>query len=151
VPRIVPHRHAGRWLTAAVMVLGFLLGTVLAVMRLSANPELRWLNIGALYPTLDLGVPFGPQFLTVKAVQTYQVIPLLMVAALWYIAVTTVLSAGQFHVEWYYARGSSRALPPTPPQRLRGHVTAVRHRLSAATAADARPARDASGATSSPR
>jgi polar amino acid transport system permease protein len=226
------------WLTGAVMVLGFLLGTVLAVMRLSANPVLRtlswgyvwifrstpllvqllfWFNIGALYPTLGLGVPFGPQFVTVKTVnllgptltavigltlhetayaaevvrggilsvdpgqteaaqalglsrrrtlrrivvpqamrsivptagnmligtlkgtsivsvlavhdllysvqlvynQTYQVIPLLMVATLWYIAVTTVLGAGQFYVERHYARGDARALPPTPLQRLR--------------------------------
>ncbi|MDQ0809680.1 polar amino acid transport system permease protein [Streptomyces sp. B3I7] len=225
------------WLTGAVMVLGFLLGTVLAVMRLSVNPVLRtlswgyvwifrstpllvqllfWFNIGALYPTLGLGVPFGPQFVTVKTVnllgptltavigltlhetayaaevvrggilsvdsgqteaaqalglsrrrtlrriivpqamrsivptagnmligtlkgtsivsvlavhdllysvqlvynQTYQVIPLLMVATLWYIAVTTVLSTGQFYIERYYARGNARALPPTPLGRL---------------------------------
>ncbi|MFF0732852.1 amino acid ABC transporter permease [Streptomyces chartreusis] len=304
LPRIVPRRHAGRWLTAAVallvfamvlnsvirndafqwdvvgryfttsavldglllslwltavvMVLGFLLGTLLAVMRLSANPVLRtlswgyvwifrstpllvqllfWFNIGALYPTLGLGIPFGPQFLTVKTVnllgptltavigltlhetayaaevvrggilsvdsgqteaaqalglsrrrtlrrivvpqamrsivptagnmligtlkgtsivsvlavhdllysvqliynQTYQIIPLLMVATLWYIAVTTVLGIGQFYVERHYARGDSRTLPPTPLQRLRGQLTTVRIRLSAATAADARP------------
>ncbi|MDC0766568.1 amino acid ABC transporter permease [Streptomyces sp. HD] len=305
LPRIVPRRHVGRWLTAAValllfamvvnsvvrndafqwdvvgryfttsavldglllslwltavvMVLGFLLGTVLAVMRLSANPVLRtlswgyvwifrstpllvqllfWFNIGALYPTLGLGIPFGPQFLTVKTVnllgptltavigltlhetayaaevvrggilsvdsgqteaaqalglgrrrtlrrivvpqamrsivptagnmligtlkgtsivsvlavhdllysvqliynQTYQIIPLLMVATLWYVAVTTVLSAGQFYVERYYARGNSRALPPTPVQRLRGHLTSVHQRLTAATSAGTRPA-----------
>ncbi|MGW6792145.1 amino acid ABC transporter permease [Streptomyces chartreusis] len=246
------------WLTAVVMVLGFLLGTLLAVMRLSANPVLRalswgyvwifrstpllvqllfWFNIGALYPTLGLGIPFGPQFLTVKTVnllgpaltavigltlhetayaaevvrggilsvdsgqteaaqalglsrrrtlrrivvpqamrsivptagnmligtlkgtsivsvlavhdllysvqliynQTYQIIPLLMVATLWYIAVTTVLGVGQFYVERYYARGDSRTLPPTPFQRLRGQLTTVRIRLSAATASDARP------------
>ncbi|MPY56823.1 amino acid ABC transporter permease [Streptomyces spongiae] len=303
LPRIVPRRHIGRWLTAAaallvfvmvlnsvvrndafqwevvgryfttaavldgllltlwltgvVMVLGFLLGTPLAVMRLSANPVLRtlswgyvwifrstpllvqllfWFNIGALYPTLGLGIPFGPQFVTVKTVnllgptltavigltlheaayaaevvrggilsvesgqteaaqalglsrrrtlrrivvpqamrsivptagnmligtlkgtsivsvlavhdllysvqlvynQTYQVIPLLMVATLWYIAVTTVLSAGQYYVERYYARGDARTLPPTPVQRLRGRLAAVRTRLSAATAPDAR-------------
>ncbi|WP_258564572.1 amino acid ABC transporter permease [Streptomyces himalayensis] len=247
------------WLTGAVMVLGFLLGTPLAVMRLSGNPVLRtlswgyvwifrstpllvqllfWFNIGALYPTLGLGIPFGPEFVTVKTVnlfgptltavigltlheaayaaevvrggvlsvesgqteaaqalglsrtrtlrrivipqamrsivptagnmligtlkgtsivsvlavhdllysvqlvynQTYQVIPLLMVATLWYIAVTTVLSAGQFYVERYYARGNARELPPTPLQRLRGQFAAVRTRLRAATAADARPA-----------
>ena len=247
------------WLTALVMVLGFLLGTVLAVMRLSANPVLRtlswgyvwifrstpllvqllfWFNIGALYPTLGLGIPFGPQFLTVKTVnllvptltavigltrhesayaaevvrggilsvdggqteaaqalglsrgrtlrrivvpqamrsivptagnmligtlkgtsivsvlavhdllysvqliynQTYQIIPLLMVATLWYIAVTTVLSVGQFYVERYYARGNSRALPPTPLQRARDQVRLLRRRLGAATASDARPA-----------
>ncbi|MER6012156.1 amino acid ABC transporter permease [Streptomyces bluensis] len=245
------------WLTAVVMVLGFLLGTPLAVMRLSANPVLRtlswgyvwifrstpllvqllfWFNIGALYPTLGLGIPFGPQFVTVETVnllgptltavigltlheaayaaevvrggilsvdsgqteaaqalglsrrrtlrrivvpqamrsivptagnmligtlkgtsivsvlavhdllysvqlvynQTYQVIPLLMVATLWYIAVTTVLSAGQFYVERYYARGDSRTLPPTPVQRLRGRIAALRSRLGAATAPDAR-------------
>ncbi|MGW2489035.1 amino acid ABC transporter permease [Streptomyces sp. NPDC001606] len=215
------------WLTGVVTVLGFLLGTFLAVMRLSANPVLRalswgyvwifrstpllvqllfWFNIGALYPTLGLGFPFGPQFVTVKTVnllgptltavigltlheaayaaeavrggilsvdagqteaaqalgigrlrtlrrivvpqamrsivptagnmligtlkgtsivsvlavhdllysvqlvynQTYQVIPLLLVATLWYIAVTSLLSAGQFYVERYYARGSAR-------------------------------------------
>lgn len=72
--------------------------------------------------------------------QTYQVIPLLMVATLWYISVTTVLSAGQFYVERFYARGNSRALPPTPLQRLCGRLTVVRLRLSAATASDARPA-----------
>jgi polar amino acid transport system permease protein len=66
--------------------------------------------------------------------QTYQVIPLLMVATLWYIAVTTVLSAGQFYVERYYARGSDRAL------RLRVRLAALRARLERATAPEARPA-----------
>ncbi|MFF6636232.1 amino acid ABC transporter permease [Streptomyces althioticus] len=241
------------------MVLGFLIGTVLAVMRLSGNPVLRtlswgyvwifrstpllvqllfWFNIGALYPTLGLGIPFGPQFVTVQTVnllgptltavigltlhesayaaevvrggilsvdsgqteaaqalglsrrrtlrrivvpqamrsivptagnmligtlkgtsivsvlavhdllysvqliynQTYQIIPLLMVATLWYIAVTTALSIAQFYVERYYARGNSRSLPPTPLQRLRLQLTALRLWLRKATAADARPA-----------
>ncbi|MFI9417520.1 amino acid ABC transporter permease [Streptomyces werraensis] len=247
------------WLTAVVMVLGFLTGTVLAVMRLSGNPVLRtlswgyiwifrstpllvqllfWFNIGALYPTLGFGIPFGPQFVTVQTVnllgptltavigltlhesayaaevvrggilsvdsgqteaaqalglsrrrtlrrivvpqamrsivptagnmligtlkgtsivsvlavhdllysvqliynQTYQIIPLLMVATLWYIAVTTALSIAQFYVERHYARGGSRSLPPTPLQRLRLQLTALRLWLRRATAADARPA-----------
>ena len=226
------------WLTAAVMVLGFGLGTLLAVARLSGNPVrsalswgyvwlfratpvlvqlLFWFNIGALYPTLSLGVPYGPELFSVKTVnllgpavtaiigltlheaafaaevvragilsvdqgqleaaqslglrrgrvlrrivvpqamrsivptagnmlvgtlkgtsivsvlavhdllfsaqliynQTYEVIPLLLVATLWYIAVTSVLSVGQYHVERRYARGSTRgALPPTPYARL---------------------------------
>ncbi|MEU0999949.1 amino acid ABC transporter permease [Streptomyces tibetensis] len=236
------------WLTGVVMVLGFLLGIPLAVMRLSANPVLStlswgyvwvfrstpllvqlllWFNIGALYPTLGLGIPYGPQFVTVKTVnllgpaltavigltlheaayaaevvrggilsvdpgqteaaqalgigraralrrivvpqamrsivptagnmligtlkgtsivsvlavhdllysvqlvynQTYQVIPLLLVATLWYIAVTTVLSVGQFYVERHYARGAARALPPTPVQRLRARLAAHRQSL----------------------
>ncbi|MET9364544.1 amino acid ABC transporter permease [Streptomyces sp. NPDC006632] len=248
------------WLTGVVTLLGFLLGIPLAVMRLSANTVLRtlswgyvwifrstpllvqllfWFNIGALYPTLGLGVPFGPQFVTVKTVnllgptltavigltlheaayaaevvrggilsvdagqteaaqalgigrrrslrrivipqamrsivptagnmligtlkgtsivsvlavhdllysvqlvynQTYQVIPLLMVATLWYIAVTTVLSAGQVYVERHYARGSARALPPTPLRRFRVRAAALRARLARATAPDAAPAK----------
>ncbi|WP_329454287.1 amino acid ABC transporter permease [Streptomyces sp. NBC_01497] len=226
------------WLTAAVMALGFLIGTLLAVLRLSTNPVLRtlswgyvwifrstpilvqllfWFNIGALYPRLGLGIPFGPEFVTVKTVnlfgagltaligltlhesayaaevvrggilsvdagqseaaaalglsrlrvlrrivvpqamrsivptagnmligtlkgtsivsvlavqdllysvqlvynRTYQIIPLLMVATIWYVIVTSVLSFGQYYVERHYARGAQRALPPTPLERLR--------------------------------
>ncbi|RFU84001.1 amino acid ABC transporter permease [Streptomyces triticagri] len=229
------------WLTGLVMVLGFLLGIPLAVMRLSANPVLQtiswgfvwvfrstpllvqllfWFNIGALYPTIGLGIPYGPEFFSVQTVnllgptltavigltlheaayaaevvrggilsvepgqtqaaqalglsrwrtlrrivvpqamrsivptagnmligtlkgtsivsvlavhdllysvqliynQTYQVIPLLLVATVWYIAVTTVLSVGQFYVERHYARGTSAALPPTPVQRVRRRI-----------------------------
>ncbi|MFE9560327.1 amino acid ABC transporter permease [Streptomyces sp. NPDC006487] len=245
------------WLTGVVMVLGFLFGTLLAVMRLSANPVLRtlswgyvwifrstpllvqllfWFNIGALYPTLGLGIPYGPQLFTVTTVnllgptltavigltlhetayaaevvrggilsvdpgqteaaqalglsrrrtlyrivvpqamrsivptagnmligtlkgtsivsvlavhdllysvqlvynQNYQVIPLLMVATLWYVAVTTVLGAGQYYVERHYARGSSRGLPPTPLGLLRVRVAGLRGRLNSVTAPDGR-------------
>ncbi|WP_327357172.1 amino acid ABC transporter permease [Streptomyces sp. NBC_01304] len=206
------------WLTVLVMVLGFALGTLLAVMRLSANPVLRgvswgyvwffrstpilvqllfWFNIGALYPqilgvrTVNLLGPIsvavigltlheaayaaevvrggilsvdrgqveaaqslglgrwrrlrrivlpqamksivppagnmligtlkGTSIVSIIAVQdllysvqlvyhrTYQVIPLLLVATLWYAVVTSVLSVGQHYVERYYARGSGRA------------------------------------------
>ncbi|MER5945866.1 amino acid ABC transporter permease [Streptomyces sp. NPDC001904] len=205
------------WLTALVMTLGFAFGTLLAVMRLSANPVLRavswgyvwlfrsvpilvqllfWFNIGALYPRL-LGVKtvdlFGPvtvaiigltlheaayaaevvrggilsvdrgqveaaqalglsryrrwrrivlpqamraivppagnmligtlkgtSIVSIIAVQdllysvqlvyhrTYQVIPLLLVATIWYIVVTSLLSVGQYYVERHYARGTQR-------------------------------------------
>jgi polar amino acid transport system permease protein len=50
---------------------------------------------------------------------TYQVIPMLIVASLWYVFMTTVLTFGQYYVERYYGRGSSRAQPPTPLQRFR--------------------------------
>ncbi|MFB7028742.1 MULTISPECIES: amino acid ABC transporter permease [unclassified Streptomyces] len=206
------------WLTALVMVLGFVLGTLLAVCRLSANPVLRavswgyiwffrstpilvqllfWFNIGMLYPqilgvntvnllgpvavavigltlheaayaaevvrggilsvdrgqieaaeSLGLGrwrrlsrivlpqamraiVPpagnmligtlKGTSIVSVIAVQdllystqlvyhrTYEIIPLLLVATLWYVAVTSVLSVGQYYVERHYARGTGGA------------------------------------------
>jgi polar amino acid transport system permease protein len=68
-------------LTLAAMVMGLVLGTGLAVMRLSRNPLLTtlswlytwffrsvpvlvqlifWYNFGALYPKLVLRIPFGP-------------------------------------------------------------------------------------------
>jgi polar amino acid transport system permease protein len=49
----------------------------------------------------------------------YLVIPLLMVASLWYLMVTTVLSIGQFYLERHFAKGALRTPPPTPIQRLR--------------------------------
>ena len=215
------------WLTAAVMVCGYLLGIGLAAMRLSSNPVLRtlsfgyvwlvrsvpplvqllfWYEIASLYPQLSLGIPFGPEFVTVKTAhlftgilaafvgltldvaafsaeivrggilsvergqseaaealglsrgrifrrivlpqampaiipatgnlligmlkatsivsviavqdllysvqliyqQNFLIMPLLMVATLWYIILTTVLSIGQYFIERYYARGKRR-------------------------------------------
>jgi len=55
--------------------------------------------------------------------RTFQTVPLLIVASLWYLAVTSVLTAGQFYVERHYARGHLRTLPPTPIQRLRAIFT----------------------------
>jgi polar amino acid transport system permease protein len=52
----------------------------------------------------------------------YRTIPLLIVASIWYLIVTTVLSFGQYYVERYFARGAARELPPTPLQRLRRSV-----------------------------
>jgi polar amino acid transport system permease protein len=71
-------------LTVLSMAIGIVLGTVAAVMRLSPNPLvsgaawlyiwffrgtpllvqlLFWGFVGALYPTIDLGIPFGPSFI----------------------------------------------------------------------------------------
>jgi polar amino acid transport system permease protein len=53
----------------------------------------------------------------------YKVIPLLMVGSSWYLIVTTVLSAGQSYVEWYFGRGSSRPGPAMPLHLLRRNLT----------------------------
>jgi polar amino acid transport system permease protein len=79
-PRILHGVVTTIWLTALSMVIGILLGIVLAVMRLSPNrlvsgaswfyvwffrgtpllvQILFWDFISALYPTISLGVPFG--------------------------------------------------------------------------------------------
>ena len=75
-------------LTVIAMVIGLVLGTVLAVMRLSANPLLSvlswayiwmfrsvpalvqlifWYNFGALYPVIVLRVPWGPTLFSASA------------------------------------------------------------------------------------
>ena len=48
----------------------------------------------------------------------YDIPELLIVASLWYLIVTTVLTMGQYYVERHYAKGSLRELPPTPRQKL---------------------------------
>jgi polar amino acid transport system permease protein len=40
----------------------------------------------------------------------FQPVPLLMVAATWYLAITSVLMVGQFYLERYFSRGASRKL-----------------------------------------
>ena len=57
----------------------------------------------------------------------FEVIPLLIVASLWYLAMTSVLYVGQYYLERRYARGSTRELPPTPLQRLRRGVFTFGH------------------------
>jgi polar amino acid transport system permease protein len=53
-------------------------------------------------------------------------IPLLIVASIWYLVITTLLSIGQYYVERRFGRGTSRELPLTPLQRLRRNL-AIRH------------------------
>ena len=225
-------------LTVIAMVIGVAGGIMLAVMRLSKNPVVSgaawvyiwffrgtpvlvqlffWFFIGALFPTISIGVPFGPSFHTwgtnslislftavilglglneaaymseivragilsvdegqeeaaaalgmgrglvmrrivlpqamrvivpptgnelISMLKTtslasaigftellqsvrnvyaanYKTIPLLLVATIWYLILTSVLTVGQYYVERYFARGSSRQLPLTPPQKLR--------------------------------
>lgn len=46
-------------------------------------------------------------------------------AAAWYLIMTSVLSIGQYYLERYYARGSSRSLPPTPMQKIRANLLSL--------------------------
>ena len=73
------------WLTVVSMLIGVVLGIILAVMRLSPNPVLSgvawvylwvfrgtpvlvqlfiWANVAALYKSVSLGIPFGEAFIT---------------------------------------------------------------------------------------
>ena len=44
------------------------------------------------------------------AARIFQPVPLLLVAAVWYLAITSVLMVGQFYLERYFSRGASRKL-----------------------------------------
>jgi polar amino acid transport system permease protein len=225
-------------LTALAMGIGIVGGVIIALMRLSPNPLLRgsssfyiwffrgtpvlvqivfWFYIAALYPSIDLGIPFGPSFIhldantlvtrfvaatlalglneaaymseivragiisvdegqmdaaqalgmtrlqtmrrivlpqamrvivpptgneTISMLKTtslvyiialselfysaqliysvnYKTIPLLIVASLWYLFCTSVLTIGQIYIERYFGRGRAREIPLTLMQRLR--------------------------------
>lgn len=55
-------------------------------------------------------------------------VEMLFLAAAWYLILTSVLSVGQYYIERYYARGSSRQLPPTPLQRIRANLLSLSNR-----------------------
>jgi len=63
--------------------------------------------------------------------RNYQTVPLLIVASLWYLIMTTVLTIGQYYVERHYSRGSARRLPPTFLGRLRENLVTIRRPLPA--------------------
>ncbi|MFD8772666.1 amino acid ABC transporter permease [Streptomyces sp. NPDC057889] len=46
-------------------------------------------------------------------------------AAAWYLVMTSILSVGQYYLERYYARGSSRSLPPTPFQKIKANLLSL--------------------------
>jgi polar amino acid transport system permease protein len=53
------------------------------------------------------------------ATATYDVLEMLIVASIWYLVMTSILTVGQYYLERYFGRGAQRALPMTPFQRLR--------------------------------
>ncbi|MGW5718666.1 amino acid ABC transporter permease [Amycolatopsis sp. NPDC003865] len=78
--------------------------------------------VGLLKATSQVYVMALPELfyqVQVSYTRSGRVIPLLLVATAWYLALTTVLSLAQYYVERYFARGAHRTLPPTPLQRLR--------------------------------
>ncbi|WP_394940884.1 amino acid ABC transporter permease [Psychromicrobium sp. YIM B11713] len=68
---------------------------------------------------------YSELFYTIQVIynRTQQVLPLLLVATLWYVVITSVLSVAQYYIERRFARGALRSTPQTPWQRLRGGLT----------------------------
>jgi polar amino acid transport system permease protein len=88
-------------------------------------------TISMLKTTSIVIVVAGTELLSVVSViyaSNYQNIPLLIVASTWYIALSSVLSFGQYFIERHYARGASRAMSEPLLLRLaRGVVAFPRH------------------------
>jgi polar amino acid transport system permease protein len=63
----------------------------------------------------------GELFFVQKEISNFNfnIIELVIVASIWYLFMTSVLTFGQFYLERYFARGATRQLPATPLQRLR--------------------------------
>ncbi|WP_369362910.1 amino acid ABC transporter permease [Streptomyces sp. CG4] len=57
------------------------------------------------------------------------IVPLLLVATVWYPILTSAVSVVQYYVERYFARGATRTLPPTPLQKARAGLAEFRARL----------------------
>ncbi|MFC8919013.1 amino acid ABC transporter permease [Streptomyces sp. NPDC047821] len=58
-------------------------------------------------------------------------VEMLFLAAAWYLILTSILSVGQYYLERYYARGSSRQLPPTVFQKIKANVLSLSNRPAA--------------------
>ncbi|MGW6174931.1 amino acid ABC transporter permease [Arthrobacter sp. NPDC055138] len=79
-------------------------------------------TIGMLKTTALVSVISVPELLYSAQIiyaRTFETIPLLIVASLWYLLITSVLTIGQYYLERRFARGNQRNLPPTPLQQLR--------------------------------
>ena len=67
-------------------------------------------------------------FFTVQLIygRTQEVLPMLLVATIWYVVITSLLSIAQYYIERHYSKGAVRTLPPPPLQRLRAQLSRSR-------------------------
>ena len=77
----------------------------------------------SMLKTTSLAVVVGsvPDLFTIAhqiSETNFAIVELIIVASLWYLLMTTVLTIGQYYIERYFARGAQRELPPTPFQRF---------------------------------
>lgn len=80
----------------------------------------------------------------------FQPVPLLLVAAFWYLGITSILMVGQYYLERYYGRGfdvHSVSAGPQGPRRGRGRQAAIN---AAQTTPEPRPLDDLGGGLHNP-
>lgn len=66
-------------------------------------------------------IAMGDLLYSVQAIynRTFEIIPMLMVAVIWYLLITSILNVGQSAIERYYARGSRRTVEAAKPRPAR--------------------------------
>ena len=87
-------------------------------------------------------------FYTVQIIyhRNLEVIPLLMVATVWYLIILTVLSAIQVHIERYYSRGATREqVVVSPLSALFGRWRSARSARGGITGGDVSSEADKTG------
>ncbi|MFI5287783.1 MAG: amino acid ABC transporter permease [Candidatus Dormibacteria bacterium] len=92
----------------------------------TGNETISMLKTSSLASIATVGELFYAQGQISNA--NFDIVELLVVASIWYLFMTSILTFGQYYLERYFARGSARQLPPTPLQRFRrtffaSHVT----------------------------
>ncbi|MCM6778786.1 amino acid ABC transporter permease [Nocardia sp. CDC159] len=75
----------------------------------TGNELISMLKTTALVTAIPLTTELYGRARDISSVN-FQPVPLLLVAATWYLAVTSILMVGQYYLERYYARGQSRQL-----------------------------------------
>ena len=83
----------------------------------TGNETISMLKTSSLASIATVGELFYVQEQIASA--TFNVVELLVVASIWYLVMTSILTFGQYYLERYFARGSARQLPLTPLQRFR--------------------------------
>ncbi len=87
----------------------------------TGNETISMLKTSSLASVTQFGELFRASELI--SAYNYRIIELLIVISIWYLICTSVLTVGQYYLERYFARGSSRQLPMTPFHRFRRMLT----------------------------
>ena len=90
----------------------------------TGNEIISMLKTSSLAYVIGLTELLGAAVLIYSA--NYETIPLLMVASIWYLAVTSVLTVGQYFIERRYSRGAARPRVPWIWRKLGQNLRYIR-------------------------
>lgn len=97
----------------------------------TGNETISMLKTTSLVSVISLGdLLYNAQIISAR---TFQIIPLLIVASLWYIIVTTILTLVQTRIERRFSRGTRRSTPTSWGSRLWANLTTFHDKPPAST------------------